>query len=136
MSILIVLLFLCLIWYYVDRKYRKNLLKDLTSKHVFITGTDSGFGKRLALELDSKGMTVYAGCYTEKGADDLKTKASSRLHVLRIDVTKAETINEAKLFIEKHLPPGQGWYFTSSVFLIIDILLFIVLMMNCNAFRS
>lgn len=94
--------------YYLNRWYRKSFIDNVQNKRVFITGTDSGFGRKLALELDGKGVTVYAGCYTESGSEDLRKTGSSRLKVLRIDVTDQESINKAKDFIEKDLPSGQG----------------------------
>jgi len=75
---------------------------------VFVTGTDSGFGRRIAIDLDRRGVTVYAGCYTEKGAKDLAKQASKRLKVLRIDITDENSIDEAKKFIEKDIPAHEG----------------------------
>jgi len=47
-------------------------ISNLTERSVFITGCDTGFGNLLSLKCCQNGMQVYAGCYTEKGADELK----------------------------------------------------------------
>ncbi|ELK17613.1 D-beta-hydroxybutyrate dehydrogenase, mitochondrial [Pteropus alecto] len=39
-----------------------NLLKQVGSKAVLVTGCDSGFGFSLAKHLHSKGFLVFAGC--------------------------------------------------------------------------
>ena len=46
---------------------RGRCVDEMTRRAVFITGCDSGFGNALALELDGKGVPVYAGCLTEEG---------------------------------------------------------------------
>lgn len=102
------IIFLVIIALILERRYRKPRINDIISKSVFITGTDSGIGHLLALHLDKKGVKVYAGCYTEQGADVLKKAASSRLKVIKIDVTKIESILLAKKFIEEDLKPEEG----------------------------
>lgn len=93
---------------FVNGLYRRPFITDYTNKSVFITGTDSGFGKELALHLDSKGVKVFAGCFTAEGADALQKLASSRMKILNIDITKTETLIQAKEMIEKDLQPGKG----------------------------
>jgi len=95
-------------YYYFNQWYRKDFIEDFHKKRVFITGTDSGFGKRLAIDLDRRGVAVYAGCFTENGAKELAEVASNRLKVLQIDVTDADSVTEAKKFIEKDIPPNEG----------------------------
>lgn len=97
-----------LVVYLLNNHYRKDFIEDFCTKNVFITGTDSGFGRRLALELDGKGLKVYAGCYSEKGAQELKEIASNRMKILRVDVTKRESILKAKEFIESDLSATSG----------------------------
>jgi len=99
------------LYYYLNKWYRSSLLNDLGKKAVFITGTDTGFGRELALSLDEKGVKVYAGCYTENGAVNLRQSASSRMNVFQIDVSRVDSIKRAKEHIESdpELPPEGLW---------------------------
>ena len=58
--------------------YRKPLVGGLSTKYIFITGCDSGFGRRAAVRLDGMGCHVIAGCLTETGENDLKKQCSNR----------------------------------------------------------
>jgi len=99
---------LCAVIYYLNHWYRGQVLDDFSTQHVFITGTDTGFGKKLAIELDRKGVTVFAGCYTHSGAEELRKLASSQLRIIRIDVTDQNSINQAKDLIQNDLFPDKG----------------------------
>ncbi|KAG9467702.1 hypothetical protein GDO78_014454 [Eleutherodactylus coqui] len=78
------------------RWYRQShILENLSDKYVFITGCDSGFGNLLAKQLDKHGMKVLAACLTEKGAENLKKEASSRLQTVMLDVTDSESVSSA-----------------------------------------
>ncbi|GAB6033694.1 hypothetical protein CHUAL_000012 [Chamberlinius hualienensis] len=96
-----------ILWRLFDRWYRRDFIPDFNSKYVFITGTDTGFGHKLALDLDKLGLNVYAGCFTKYGANELKCKASKRLKTVEIDVTNQHSVDRAKEFIENDLQPGQ-----------------------------
>uniref|UniRef100_A0A672YDQ0 Retinol dehydrogenase 1 n=1 Tax=Sphaeramia orbicularis TaxID=375764 RepID=A0A672YDQ0_9TELE len=65
------------------------------SKHVLITGCDSGFGNLLARQLDGRGFRVIAACLTEEGASALSSLASPRLKTLQLDVTDSASIRRA-----------------------------------------
>ncbi|XP_077473129.1 retinol dehydrogenase 7-like [Stigmatopora argus] len=64
-------------------------------KYVYITGCDSGFGHLLAKHLDKLGFNVIAGCYTEKGEDELKKTSSDRMSTLHVDVTDSASVKRA-----------------------------------------
>ncbi|XP_061827658.1 dehydrogenase/reductase SDR family member 9 [Nerophis lumbriciformis] len=68
--------------------------------HVYITGCDSGFGQVLAKHLDKLGFRVIAGCYTEKGEDELKKVSSDRLTTLHVDVSNSASVGEATALIK------------------------------------
>ncbi|XP_032815418.2 D-beta-hydroxybutyrate dehydrogenase, mitochondrial-like [Petromyzon marinus] len=68
----------------------------LHKKAVLVTGCDSGFGLQFARELHGLGMTVLAGCLQTKspGASELAALNSPRMHVLALDVTSDENVEE------------------------------------------
>ncbi|XP_048050578.1 retinol dehydrogenase 7-like [Megalobrama amblycephala] len=85
---LIVLLF-------VYRWFRElGRVPNKSEKFVYITGCDTGFGNLLARHLDTKGFRVIAGCYTEKGEDELKKACSDKLTALHLDVTDNDSIKK------------------------------------------
>ncbi|XP_076603885.1 retinol dehydrogenase 7-like isoform X1 [Chaetodon auriga] len=69
-------------------------------KYVYITGCDSGFGNLLARHLDQLGYRVIAGCYTEKGEDELKKVSSDRLTTVPLDVSDSESVSKAAAVIK------------------------------------
>uniref|UniRef100_A0A3B4B5D2 Uncharacterized protein n=1 Tax=Periophthalmus magnuspinnatus TaxID=409849 RepID=A0A3B4B5D2_9GOBI len=69
-------------------------------KYVYITGCDSGFGNRLAHHLDTLGYCIIAGCYTEKGEDELRKTTSDRLTTLHVDVTDTASVAKAAEMIK------------------------------------
>ncbi|XP_072903600.1 dehydrogenase/reductase SDR family member 9-like [Hemitrygon akajei] len=101
---LILSLVLCfLYWRYRDGKQITNVF----DKHVYITGCDSGFGNLLAQHLDQQGFRVLAACFTEKGAEELKSRTSSRLKTFQLDVTNSESIGKAAEFVKSEVK-GKG----------------------------
>ncbi|XP_046569861.1 retinol dehydrogenase 7-like [Haliotis rubra] len=77
-------------------------------RYVFITGCDTGFGNLLAKRLDSLGFNVFAACFSERGADELRKVSSSRLKTLSLDVTKPDSIVKARATVERQLPSNKG----------------------------
>ncbi|XP_059199015.1 retinol dehydrogenase 7-like [Centropristis striata] len=86
----------CVYRWYKERKTVPN--KE--DKYVYITGCDSGFGNLLAKRLDTNGFRVIAGCYTEKGEDELKKAASDRLVTFHLDVTNSESVSKTAASIK------------------------------------
>jgi NAD(P)-dependent dehydrogenase (short-subunit alcohol dehydrogenase family) len=68
-------------------------------------GCDSGFGHELAKRLDTLGVTVFAGCLfpEDAGANELKLACSNRLHVLHLDVTMGEHVQNAVQYVKSSL---------------------------------
>lgn len=60
------------------------------SKVVFITGASSGIGKAIGLHLHDKGYTVFG-----TSRNPLKYKGTVPFSLLKLDVTKPETISQA-----------------------------------------
>lgn len=78
-------------------------------KYVYITGCDTGFGNLLAKHLDKLGFCVIAGCYTEKGEDELKKSTSDRLTTIQLDVTNSESVARAAAFIKTLVGQKYLW---------------------------
>ncbi|XP_068121261.1 retinol dehydrogenase 16-like [Hyperolius riggenbachi] len=92
------------------RWYRQSqILENLTDKYVFITGCDTGFGNRLAKQLDRRGMKVLAACLTQAGAENLKKEASSRLQTTILDVTDAGSVSSAALWVKHNVKDKGLW---------------------------
>ncbi|KAB7495048.1 D-beta-hydroxybutyrate dehydrogenase, mitochondrial [Armadillidium nasatum] len=83
-------------------------------KAVLVTGCDTGIGNQLALHLDKLGFRVFAGClFANKGgegATKLKENGSKKLHVIQLDVTSDEELQEARETIEKILPENECFW--------------------------
>ncbi|KAL3880474.1 hypothetical protein ACJMK2_032710 [Sinanodonta woodiana] len=94
--------------YFIFKKRNLKMLPDVTSRHVLITGCDSGFGYLLAKLLDSKGIPVFAACLTDKGGEGLRNETSSRLTIISLDVTNRQSINEALDKVIHLLGPHKG----------------------------
>ncbi|KAM4796030.1 retinol dehydrogenase 7-like [Rhinophrynus dorsalis] len=88
------LVFMALILLYRWNRQRQ-ILQNLSDKYVLITGCDSGFGNLAAKQLDKCGLKVLAACLTERGAENLKKEASSRLHTVILDVTDSKSVSAA-----------------------------------------
>lgn len=65
------------------------------ARAVMITGASTGIGEACAVYLDSKGWQVFAGVRKEADAQRLRSKGSSRLEPVIIDVTDQATISSA-----------------------------------------
>ncbi|XP_069843031.1 17-beta-hydroxysteroid dehydrogenase type 6 [Dipodomys merriami] len=96
--------------YYVLRWYReRQVVSHLQDKYVFITGCDRGFGNLLARQLDMRGLRVLAACLTEKGAEQLRNKASERLETVILDVTNTESIAAATQWVKERVGDRGLW---------------------------
>jgi NAD(P)-dependent dehydrogenase (short-subunit alcohol dehydrogenase family) len=69
------------------------------SQNIFVTGTNSGFGRLAVLSLAQKGHTVFAtmrdvGGRNREAADALR-KASDKIHVVEMEVTSDASVEGA-----------------------------------------
>ncbi|KAM6979207.1 dehydrogenase/reductase SDR family member 9 [Tautogolabrus adspersus] len=95
---------------FVYRWYKERKRVDnKEDKYVYITGCDTGFGNLLAKHLDKLGFCVIAGCYTEKGEDELKKAASNRLTTIHLDVTDSESVSKAAASIKTLVGEKYLW---------------------------
>uniref|UniRef100_A0A8C6TNW4 Zgc:113142 n=1 Tax=Neogobius melanostomus TaxID=47308 RepID=A0A8C6TNW4_9GOBI len=78
---------------------------------VLITGCDSGFGHMLAVALDRRGFTVFAGCLQPEaaGAQSLTRLCTSRLRILKLDVTSEQDVQLARKTVQDNLPEKGLW---------------------------
>lgn len=104
---LILVMYACLV---VIRK-RKCVLLEIPGKSVLITGCDTGFGHHLAKRLDGHGYDVFAGVLSmaSDGAASLRSRRSKRLHVMQLDITRQEEIDEAIKTIQFHVGDKGLW---------------------------
>lgn len=72
-----------------------NGLVDAKGKSVLITGCDTGFGHRLAKRLAEDGFCAYAGCLSSASDGACRLRLVPNVHVLQLDVTRADEIEEA-----------------------------------------
>uniref|UniRef100_A0A8R1Y821 Dehydrogenase n=1 Tax=Pristionchus pacificus TaxID=54126 RepID=A0A8R1Y821_PRIPA len=94
--------------YYAYRYYWElETVGDYSKKAVFISGCDSGFGRALAIKCANAGLTVFAGCLTKQGEDTLQAETKGlSLFTCPLDVTKDESVAEARKFVDKNLKKG------------------------------
>lgn len=78
-------------------------------KSVLITGCDTGFGYLLATQLAGEGFFIYAGCFDENSDGAKGLKKRTNLHVLQMDVTKEEEIEQALQIVEDTLDGKELW---------------------------
>ena len=67
----------------------------LKNNTIFITGASTGIGYATALDLDRRGVRVFATVRREADGRALAAEASPQLRVLYLDVTDAEAIRRA-----------------------------------------
>ncbi|XP_051814835.1 dehydrogenase/reductase SDR family member 9 isoform X1 [Acanthochromis polyacanthus] len=107
-------MFLCLlglvaVWF-IYRWYKElERVSNKGDKYVYITGCDSGFGHHLARHLDTLGFRVIAGCYTEKGEDELKQITSERVTTIQLDVTDSASVKKAAARIKTLVEQKGLW---------------------------
>nr|XP_054767386.1 retinol dehydrogenase 7-like [Lytechinus pictus] len=83
---------------------RRPYIETITDKYVFVTGCDTGFGNKLAKQLDTKGVHVIAACLTDKGRRDLDDVTSGRVKTLLLDVTDHDSVVKAYEEVVKIIP--------------------------------
>ena len=102
------LLGLFLVYKILDRLIRRPRISRIKDRYIFVTGCDTGFGRTTAMRLDALGCHVFAGCLTETGEVYLRKVCSDRLHAIRLDVSKPESVQQAYQFVQSKLPSGKG----------------------------
>ncbi len=62
---------------------------------VLVTGASSGIGQACALRLDQAGYRVFASALSLEEGAETKRQASSRLEIIVLDITEADSIHRA-----------------------------------------
>ena len=89
------------VFYFLYRWVREMpRVPDKGAKHVYVTGCDSGFGNMLACHLDELGFSVIAGCFTEKGEEELRKRCSSRMTTTHLNVRSQGSIGKVAAMIK------------------------------------
>lgn len=93
--------------------YRNSISVTQEGRAVLITGCDFGYGYELAKKLRASNFTVFAGCSDAKsnGAISLKNldNQTGRLHVIQMDVSNQEEVDDALHYVKEHLPENGLW---------------------------
>ncbi|XP_063225423.1 17-beta-hydroxysteroid dehydrogenase type 6-like isoform X2 [Bacillus rossius redtenbacheri] len=78
-----------------------------------------------AKRLDALGVTVYAGCLFPEGAGaaQLKAAASSRLHIVPLDVTRDEDVRKAVEYVKQTIGDKKFWCVLNNAGILSDLLL-------------
>ena len=92
--------------YFVWDHYHYKELLDPAGRCVFVTGCDSGFGSALVRHLDQLGCHVFAGCFTDKGQEDLR-RDTKNVTPLQIHIDDTASIEDACKIVERELD-GRG----------------------------
>nr|XP_021147156.1 retinol dehydrogenase 7 [Columba livia] len=98
---------LSLIIYWLIRDSRR--VRNLSGKHVFITGCDTGLGNSLAKWLDKRGFCVIAACSTVKGGQELRSCSSLSLKTVKLNLADPNSIARAVVFVTKETA-GKGLF--------------------------
>jgi len=102
----IVIVVIIIILSYLSLRTSTEEIQNLRGRSVFISGCDTGFGRQLALDLDKKGLKVFAGCLTENGVKELKEICSSIAVPIICDITKSDDIKKTTEIISAACPEG------------------------------
>ena len=108
MLLYITIIVVTLVLYFTFLKKSTKRVSVCSSKYVFITGCDSGFGLNTAKQLDYLGFTVIATCVTDEGEQSLRTSCSKNLHVIKMDVTDTKQVQSAYDYVKNNIKSEKG----------------------------
>ena len=86
----------------------QETIEGIRNKYVLITGSGSGFGKQIAVELDQLGVRVIATCRTRAGEESVRAVCSNRVKTYCMDVTDADQVREVFESVKKEIPADEG----------------------------
>ncbi|PIC27541.1 hypothetical protein B9Z55_019763 [Caenorhabditis nigoni] len=100
---------ICIFYFLLRRFVLENFKVESSGKYVLITGCDSGFGRRLAVQLLDKHVNVFAACFTQQGISSLEAEwklkkgPKGSLYPIQLDVTNKASVASAKATVSKVL---------------------------------
>lgn len=86
----------------------QDKIDGIRNKYVLITGSGSGFGKEIAVQLDQLGFRVFATCRTKAGEDSVRAVCSNRVKTYCMDVTDVSQVQEVYQSVKKEIPADEG----------------------------
>lgn len=95
-------------WFFLYFRRRLEKIEGIRNKYVLITGSGSGFGKEIAVQLDQLGFRVIATCRTKAGEESIRAVCSNRLKTYCMDVTDADQVREVFESVKKETPADEG----------------------------
>ncbi|KFM74352.1 D-beta-hydroxybutyrate dehydrogenase, mitochondrial, partial [Stegodyphus mimosarum] len=87
------------VFLFVVFRVRKNRMNP-SGVCVFVSGCDTGIGHEVALDLDSIGCTVFAGCLQP---DSSRLSLPASVHVVPLDITDERSVSQAIEDVQRHL---------------------------------
>ncbi|MFH4976563.1 hypothetical protein AB6A40_003272 [Gnathostoma spinigerum] len=87
---------------FLDRCFIDNI----SSKVILVTGCRAGFGRAFVEKCLKEGMTVFAACRTQSGANQLVSDFANlpgKLIAFSMDVTSDEDVERARLMVRDYL---------------------------------
>jgi NAD(P)-dependent dehydrogenase (short-subunit alcohol dehydrogenase family) len=80
----------------------------MADRFVVVTGASTGIGKACALDLDRRGLRVFAGVRKDADGEALQKEAPDRLEPLLIDVTDQASIDAAVKVVSERIDSLYG----------------------------
>jgi NAD(P)-dependent dehydrogenase (short-subunit alcohol dehydrogenase family) len=84
------------------RRNRYGQRADPAAGAVLVTGTSSGIGRAIAMDLAARGVTVFAGVRRAGDAPEV-SQGSGQIHELILDVTNLRDIAEASDYVQRRV---------------------------------
>ncbi|MFH4980263.1 hypothetical protein AB6A40_006972 [Gnathostoma spinigerum] len=84
----------------------KCFIDNISSKVILVTGCRAGFGRAFVEKCLNEGMTVFAACRTQSGANQLAKDFDNlpgKLIAFAMDVTSDEDVERARLMVQDYL---------------------------------
>ena len=95
-------------WLFLYFRGRQEKIEGIRNRYVLITGSGSGFGKQIAVQLDQLGIRVIATCRTKAGEESVRAVCSNRVKTYCMDVTDADQVREVFESVKKDIPADEG----------------------------
>lgn len=95
-------------WLFLYIRGGQEKIEGIRNKYVLITGSGSGFGKQIAVQLDKLGVRVIATCRTKAGEESVRAACSNRVKTYCMDVTDVNQVREVFESVKEEIPADEG----------------------------